>query len=176
MRLLPLSLLGLHLIAGAFAIEPTEVRTWTSTSGSRTEAKAVELTRNGTVKLVTSDDREIVLDIAELIRNDQALLEKHFREDEKAKAPAPGTGVIKGPLKADADTTYYLYLPANLDRTLRSPAMIWTQSDGAKAETLERLTDAADLLGMIIATPVEARNEGAVTLLNNLTHTNHVID
>jgi hypothetical protein len=159
--------------AVAGAVESTALRIWTSQTGSKVSAKAVELTPNGMVKLVTQNGRELVLGIEELSEPDQALLKKHFAQP--GVAPAGQQGTIEGPLKADADTTYFVFRPKDLNPQLKSPVMIWTQSEGARRETLERFQEAADLIGMIIATPVEARYEGTVTLLNNSAHTRDVL-
>ena len=177
MHLRPLAsfLLGLSMIGGALAIKPTEERTWTSTSGTKVTAVALELTKNGSVELETPDSRKITLGIDHFSQADQDFLEKHFRGSGDVAGPPLNTGTHRGPIEADADTSYYLYLPKDFDKSAKSPVMIWTQSDGAKKETLERFSEAADLLGMIIASPVEARNEGQVTLLNNLVHSNDVL-
>lgn len=177
MKFRPLArcLLGLSLVAGAFALTPTEVREWTSTTGSQITAKALELTPNGSVELETKDGRKLTLSLDDFTKVDQDFLEKHFRKDETKPGPQESTGEHRGPIKADADTSYFLYIPKDLDKSVRAPVMIWTQSDGGKADTLERFDEAADLLGMIIATPVEARNEGQVTLINNATHTKDVL-
>ena len=157
----------------AGAVEPTKLRIWNSKSGSKISAKASEMTQNGSIQLITKDDRELTLGIDEFSEEDQAFLEKHFRKKEIQFAANAGT--IKGPIRADAKTSYFVYTPKNLDPGTRAPAMIWTQSDGAKQETLQRFTEAADVLGMIIASPIEARHEGQVTLLNNFVHTRNVL-
>jgi hypothetical protein len=157
----------------AGAVEPTKSRFWTSKSGSKVVAKAVELAPNGMVKLVTDQGRELTLDILQLTEADQAFLSQHFRK--AAAAPGQNEGVVEGPLKADADTSYFLYRPRNLNPDMKAPLMIWTQAEGGRRKTLEPFREAADLLGMIIATPVEARFEGGVTLLNNSAHTRDVL-
>ena len=174
-RLLAPFLLGLPMIGGALDIKPTDERSWTSTSGTKVTAIALELTRNGSVELETPDGRKMTLGIDHFTKADQDFLEKHFRGSDAPAGPPPTTEIHRGPIKADADTSYYLYLPKDFDKSVKSPVLIWTQSDGAKKETLERFGKAADLLGMIIASPVEARNQGRVTLLNNLVHSNDVL-
>lgn len=176
MKFRPLApvLLAFSMLGSALALKPTEERVWTSSSGTKVKAVALELTKNGSVELETPDGRKMTLAIDEFSKADQDFLEKHFR-GEGHPLPAQKTGTHRGPIKADADTSYYLYLPKDFDKKAKSPVMIWTQSDGAKKETLERFSEAADLLGMIIATPIEARNEGQVTLLNNLVHSNDVL-
>ncbi len=173
MKFRPLATLILALSCHAGAVEPTGLRSWTSISGNRVTGKATEMTPNGSVQLVTKDGRELTIGIAEFSKADQAFLEEHFGR--KAPPQAVTTGIHRGPLKADADTSYHLYLPKDLDPELRSPVLIWTQSDGAKPGTLQRFSEAADVLGMIIASPVEARNEGQVTLINNMAHSRSVL-
>ena len=177
MHLRPLAsfLLGLSMIGGALAIKPTEERTWTSTSGTKVTAVALELTKNGSVELETPDSRKITLGIDHFSQADQDFLEKHFRGSGDVAGPPLNTGTHRGPIEADADTSYYLYLPKDFDKSAKSPVMIWTQSDGAKKETLERFSEAADLLGMIIASPVEARNEGFHFMAGGATSANRYL-
>jgi len=157
----------------AGAIEPTKFRIWTSKSGSKISAQASEMTQNGSIQLITKDGRELTLGIDEFSEKDQEFLEQHFKKKELQFAANAGT--LEGPVEADAGTSYFVYIPKNLDPETRAPVMIWTQSDGAKQETLQRFTEAADVLGMIIASPIEARHEGQVTLLNNFSHTRNVL-
>ena len=157
----------------AEAIEPTKLRIWNSKSGNKITAKASEMTQNGSIQLITEDGRELTLGIDEFSEEDQALLEKHFKKQKIQFAANAGT--LEGPIEADANTSYFVYTPKNLASATRAPVMIWTQSDGAKQETLQRFTEAADVLGMVIASPIEARHEGQVTLLNNFSHTRNVL-
>jgi hypothetical protein len=155
------------------AVEPTKLRIWNPKSGRKITAKASEMTQNGSIQLITEDGRELTLGIDEFSEEDQALLEKHFKK--KKIQFAANAGTLEGPVEADANTSYFVYTPKNLDPGTRAPVMIWTQSDGAKQETLQRFTEAADVLGMVIASPIEARHEGQVTLLNNFAHTRNVL-
>lgn len=155
------------------AVEPTELRIWTSKSGTEISAKAIEMTQNGSIQLATRDGRELTLGIDEFSDQDQAFLEKHFKK--KEFEAAGNSGRQEGPIKAGADTSYFIYIPRDLDPKSEAPVMIWTQSDGAKQETLQPFREAADVLGMIIASPIEARHEGQVTLINNLAHTRDVL-
>ncbi|MDA7609224.1 hypothetical protein N8660_02380 [Akkermansiaceae bacterium] len=157
----------------AEAIEPTKLRIWNSKSGNKIAAKASEMTQNGSIQLITKDGRELTLGIDEFSEEDQAFLEKHFKK--KKIQFAANAGTLGGPIQADAKTSYFVYTPKNLESGTRAPVMIWTQSDGAKQETLQRFTEAADVLGMVIASPIEARHEGQVTLLNNFGHTRNVL-
>ena len=63
----------------ARAVEPTKLRIWNSKSGSKISAKASEMTQNGSIQLITKDDRELTLGIDEFSEEDQAFLEKHFK-------------------------------------------------------------------------------------------------
>jgi len=173
MKFWPLAILLFALSSYAGAVEPTELRIWTSKSGSKISAKAIEMTKNGAIQLITKDGRELTLGIDEFSEQDQAFLEKHFKKKEVRLVANAGS--LEGPVKADADTSYFVYVPKDLDPGTCAPVMIWTQSDGAKAETLQRFSEAADVLGMIIASPIEARYEGQVTLLNNFAHTRDVL-
>ncbi|MDB4800164.1 hypothetical protein OAG42_01395, partial [Akkermansiaceae bacterium] len=82
----------------AGAVEPTKLRIWNSKSGSKISAKASEMTQNGSIQLITKDDRELTLGIDEFSEEDQAFLEKHFRKKEIQFAANAGT--IEGPIRA----------------------------------------------------------------------------
>ena len=118
----------------AEAIEPTKLRIWNSKSGNKIAAKASEMTQNGSIQLITKDGRELTLGIDEFSEEDQAFLENHFKK--KKIQFAANVGTLGGPIQADAKTSYFVYTPKNLESGTRAPVMIWTQSDGAKQETL----------------------------------------
>ena len=168
------SVLSLLLIYTSLADEPTAVREWTSSKGTKITARAVDLTERDLVTLETPDGQNIEIHLQQLSKQDQELLRTFFLSDrakiKNVKAGKLEPGSVLGPLKADGDTSYYLYLPSSYDKRIRSSVMIWTQADGGQRETLTHLRDAADLTGMVIATPVEARNEKESTLINNLSH------
>ena len=144
MHLRPLAsfLLGLSMIGGALAIKPTEERTWTSTSGTKVTAVALELTKNGSVELETPDSRKITLGIDHFSQADQDFLEKHFRGSGDVAGPPLNTGTHRGPIEADADTSYYLYLPKDFDKSAKSPVMIWMYSQGLYEGLASRTTEA----------------------------------
>ncbi|MDA7930014.1 SHD1 domain-containing protein, partial [Akkermansiaceae bacterium] len=80
MKFWPLAILLFALSSYAGAVEPTELRIWTSKSGSKISAKAIEMTKNGAIQLITKDGRELTLGIDEFSEQDQAFLEKHFKK------------------------------------------------------------------------------------------------
>ncbi|MEN8771923.1 MAG: hypothetical protein ABF382_00070, partial [Akkermansiaceae bacterium] len=61
----PLAYLLFALSSCAGAVEPTELRIWTSKSGTEISAKAIEMTQNGSIQLATRDGRELTLGIDE---------------------------------------------------------------------------------------------------------------
>lgn len=175
-RWLTSCLLGLSLISSALAVEPSPERQWVSSTGTKIIARAVDLSDQGLVTLETSDGRNIKLKFRQLSKPDQEFLLRFFKRAEEAnKNTGPKPGTVKGPIKADDDTSYYVYIPSSYRKEIRSSVMIWTQSDGGRRSTLEPLREAADLTGMVIATPVEARDEEQSTLANNLSHSTDVL-
>ncbi len=183
---IPGCLISLSLICASLAYRPTAEREWTSSKGTTITARAVDLTDRDMVTLETPEGREIELQLRQFSKVDQEFLVTFFRAerpdmkddrgpDGDSSDPDLEPGTLQGPLKADDDTSYYVYIPDSYDQRVRSSVMIWTQSDGGRRETLTHLRDAADLTGMVVATPVEARHEQESTLMNNLAHANDTL-
>lgn len=181
-RWLSYCVFGFFLTGSALANETTAVREWTSSRGTKVTARAVDLTDRDLVTLETSDGREINLQLSRFSKEDREFLvtffraeRPHLKKDVADNAGDGKAGTIMGPLKADDSTSYYVYVPKSYRKGTRSSVMIWTQADGGRRGTLAPLSNAADLTGMVIATPVEARNEKESTLANNLSHSNDVL-
>ena len=143
--------------------EWTEMRVWTSTTGSKVKAEASSLD-NGQVTLETDSGKKITLSIRKLIEADQKFLQAHFSKNhsgdsgEGAKLDANlVTGKIIGPIEADHDSTYHLYIPESLTSGVKAPLLFWTGGGGGKSEDLKRLINAAETIGMILAVSVEAK-------------------
>jgi len=146
----------LGLIHGA---EWTEMRVWTSTTGSKVKAEASSL-KNGQVTLETDGGKKITLSIRKLIKADQDFLIAHFSEDSPEEGELDEnlvTGKILGPIEADHDSHYYLYLPESLSAGVKAPLLLWTGGGGGKSEDLKRLINGAETAGMILAVSVEAK-------------------
>ena len=156
----------LILIGAMHGAEWTEMRVWTSTSGSKVTAEASSLT-NGQVTLETKSGKRITLSIRKLVEADQKFLEAHFSKEHDGN-PSKGakpdanlvTGKILGPIEADRDSSYYLYIPESLTSGIEAPLLLWTGGGGGKSDDLKRLINGAETIGMILAVSVEAKEGG----------------
>lgn len=144
--------------------EPTELREWTSTVGSKIEAKAIGLS-DGKVTLKTGNGRTLVLALTKLSKEDGDFLKEHFKPEPldapSFKAPSLDhpLGEIVGPIEAAEGSSYYLYLPKTLADGAKAPLLFFTGPKPSKASTLERFTSAAELTGMVLAASVESKNQ-----------------
>ena len=153
----------LMLVGVACGSEWTEMRVWTSTTGSKVKAEASSLS-NGQVTLETDSGKKITLSIRKLIKADQDFLTAHFSKDHSGDSDGGTaldanliTGKILGPIEADHDSTYHLYIPESLTGGVKAPLLLWTGAGGGKSEELKRLINAAEVAGMILAVSVEAK-------------------
>ena len=131
----------LILMGAVRGAEWTEMRVWTSTSGSKVTAEASSLTK-GQVTLETKSGKRITLSIRKLVEADQKFLEAHFSKEHDANrghAAKPDanlvTGKILGPIEADHDSSYHLYIPESLTKGIEAPLLLWTGGGGEKART-----------------------------------------
>lgn len=169
MKFLLLFLVSLLSLAAA---EPTEVREWTSSVGSKIEGKAMSLSE-GKVTLKTTAGRTLVLPLAKLSKEDGEFLLEHFKP-EPVKAPifeAPvldyPLGEVVGPIQASDDSSYFLYLPKSLAAGADAPLFFFTGPNPSKKKTLERFISAAELTGMVLAASVESKNQTNAFEINN---------
>lgn len=65
------------LTATSLVAQPTENRSWTSTAGTKLEAKAISLSNDDTT-LETEDGRNLKIKLSQLVPEDRAFLKKHF--------------------------------------------------------------------------------------------------
>ena len=96
-------LVFLTLVTFVAAQDLSELRQWTSTSGSQLEAKLVSLdVTKGTVKLMTADGKEFNIAIGLLVEADRDLLKK-WHEANPPKVSEP-TAPIAAPSAAPSQT------------------------------------------------------------------------
>lgn len=154
------------LVMSGFALgKPTEMRQWTSAVGTTLEAKAIEL-KGKSLTLTDATGRTLTLQLEQLSAADQEFIIDHFAEKleiEPASDLAHPLGQTVGPLSADGDTTYHLYLPKSLVADRQAPVLIFTSPMGGKPHALNRYIPAAELTGMVLAVVVESRNGQPVT-------------
>jgi hypothetical protein len=154
------------LSAGA---APTEPREWTSSSGTRIQARAVAV-QNGVVQLQTAEKRLLKVPLDKFSGDDQALLRKHFAivaADEIPPAPtleedtgiSLPKGVAQGPIEAGPGSSYHLYIPKSLPRGRKHPLMMILNPHHGNNGTLARYQPGAERNGWILITSVESANE-----------------
>ncbi len=196
-NLLPRLLAAILLFNSALAIEETVEREWTSVKGTKITAKATDLTDRDMVTLETDEGKTINIHLRKLSKDDQEFLRLFFRaerdeideeeieddedldddddRDDGFEKLTFSPGELTGPVKATPSTSYYIYQPEEFQKDIKASVMIWTQNNGGKADTLRHLVEAADLAGMVLIVPVEAKKEKEVTLINNLAHANDAL-
>lgn len=156
-------LLLLLSILPLMSAEPTAVREWTSSVGSKIEGQAVGFS-GGQVTLKSTTGRSIKLPLAELSLEDQALILDHFKPEpiKGASFDAPTLdqplGKIVGPIKASGNSSYFLYLPTTLADGENAPLLFYTGSATANKKTLSRFISASELTGIVLAASVESKN------------------
>ena len=148
---------------------PTELRAWTSSSGTRIDARAISV-ENGVVHLQSPDNRVLRVPLAKFSGEDQAFLRKHFaivQVDEIPPAPAlveddsitQPKGQALGPISAGEGSTYHLYIPKSLPRGRKHPLMMILNPHHGNNGTLTRYQAGAERNGWILITSVESANE-----------------
>ena len=150
--------------------EPTDSRSWTSTSGSTVEGKVLSI-EAGKANLERADGPVVQVPLELFVEEDRAILEKHF----KVEAPKPGEaaassatpaeglpyeqGTIFGPIDTGNNATYHLYLPKSLKKDRKAPLLFYTDSQGGKnPHYLKKIIEGAELCGWIMAMSVESKN------------------
>ncbi|MDB4673370.1 SHD1 domain-containing protein [Verrucomicrobiales bacterium] len=160
----------LVLLAPVFsgAAEP-ELRTWTSTSGSKMEARFLSL-QQGVITLVRSNGKRLTLKVAQLSEEDQVFvkdLQKKLDEGPRGEAKISGIdatpGEISEPIAClQSEWHYRLYLPEAFHTGREWPVwFVMSPGGGSKSSSLERYIAGAERLGCILALSVESRNKFA---------------
>lgn len=148
---------------------PTELRAWTSSSGTRIQAQAT-VVQDGVVQLLTTDQRLLKVPLDKFAADDQALLRKHFgivaadgippaaalQEDTSISLPK---GQPQGPIEAGPGSSYHLYLPKSLPQGRKHPLMMILNPHHGNNGTLTRYQPGAERNGWILITSVESANE-----------------
>jgi len=149
--------------------EPTETRTWTSSVGSSFEAKAIALS-GGKVALIGSNGKKLNVALTKLSAEDQAFLKKHFRAKPKPPTDLPvPLGVMSQAIKADQDSSYFVYLPKSLDSEVPAPVLLFQSPVGGGRGPIMRMRRAAEITGIALASAIESKN--ASSRATNLSHT-----
>lgn len=170
------------------AEEPTALREWTSTSGSKINASATKCNAK-TVFFKTDTGRELEVGLDLIIEKERNLLIKHFnlegtvrmpgrpihsstpKHDEELPYPK---GEISGPIKTGDGSTYFLYVPTTLKKDQPAPLIFLTQPGGGGKNRIAAYKAAVERLGYVLAISVESKNNSPIQ--KNHEHTKRCIN
>ena len=173
MRSSILLLVSLVLIWGSRAAgEDVDWRTWTSTAGTKIEAKLVERTRDAVVLEQKSNGRRLTVKLSQLSQADLDFIGETPAEPEDP-AEVGDTVVVGVDAKPGATSaeivcvddpkwTYYVYLPKTFHTAKKWPVWFIMSAGGGKGGgALNRYKEGADRLGCILALSVQSKNSFA---------------
>lgn len=178
------------LLVGHALAEPTESRTWTSTSGTEVTGVAVSV-GGGKVKLELSDGRKLEVPVDKLSEGDREFLAGHFgKEAESGPAAGEGegsgaalvtdglahpVGQVVGPIDAGGGSHYFVYVPKSLRKGRLAPLLHFNGSGGGNADIVSRHIEGAEINGWIVAANVESMN-GPGHPLENHEHARRTVE
>lgn len=150
---------------------PTEQRTWTATNGKTVTGSVLSIEGNKAVMKKENGDT-IKVPISVFTEEDKEFLKKHFASEPEETAAAetkdsgakPATGLphpqgeVVGPIAANGESNYFLYIPKTLKDGRKAPLMFRTDATGGNKGALQKYAAAAELNGWIIAISVESKN------------------
>jgi len=145
------------------------VRTWTSKSGQRINAKGITLT--GSYLLLEKDDgSKARINIRRLIKEDQDYANHHFQKKTPARItrtlqarnvelPWP-SGEITEEIKTERDPqwSYHVYLPKSFHMNKKWPVMFVMGPGGGSKGKLRRYVKGAEENNWILAMSIQSRN------------------
>ncbi|QJE95782.1 hypothetical protein [Luteolibacter luteus] len=154
--------LALFYLLFSFVLQaaPTELKPWKSKAGTTLEAKAVTV-ENGEVSFERKDGKTLKVPLDKLADADRKALEEHFKVDATGNA-APDLGHPQGETSGPIDaggSKYFVYLPKSLKGGRKYPLLFYTASGGGSKDTLNALTEGAEICGWVVACSVESKNE-----------------
>lgn len=143
-----------------------DMRTWKAADGKSTVDASMEKVEGAQVVLRTKDGRKVSVPIDKLCEADQKYIEE---QTEKSVSDGSSTssanlklpyeqGVVVGPIEADSDSHYLLYLPRSLTPDQEVPLLFFTHSMGGSSYLLDQIKEGAELTGWIMAISVESKN------------------
>lgn len=163
------SLFAFIVLFGLSNAAPTQSRTWTSTAGTSLEASAQEFA-DGSIVFQRGDGTTLKVPLDKLIEDDQVILIDHFA----IPVPKPGEpfgsslpqasglpyalGEVHGPIDADGEAKYFLYLPTTLKEGRKAPVIFWSNFSPANAALTRRMIIGAELTGTIAAASADSKN------------------
>jgi len=144
--------------------EPTAVRSWLSTAGTKIEAKATAC--DGTIATFeTPSGRVLKVDLDKLAPADRELLQNHFSKGSSgatSEATPPADlgqplGSVVGPIEAKG-SHYFLYLPKSLKADRKAPLLFFTHAGGGDKGRMKPMLEGSEICGWIVAMSVESKN------------------
>ncbi len=147
-------------------------REWQSTSGHKTEAKAVSATLT-TVTLELVSGKRITLPLEKLVAGDREAILSHFSLSPlKQGEPVRSTslpidaaetehpiGKVEGPIESAPGSHYFIYLPKSLKQDRPAPLLHFNGSGGGNAGQMARYIGGCERFGWILVASQESSNK-----------------
>lgn len=145
-------------------LSAAEVRTWTSTAGTKLEAELVGVER-GSAVLKKANGSTIKVKLKLLVDEDQKLVREFEKEQSKGETVIEELGANAGAYsgkiqcKSDDQWHYFLYLPKQFHTGKKWPVcFVMSPQGGGHPNTLNRYRAASDRFGVVMALSVESKN------------------
>lgn len=185
----------LFALLTAGLVSAAGIRSWSSSDGkSKIEASYVSSDGRDVV-LKTTAGKEISVPVSRLSSADRIYIAEQRRNPEPAstetttiqlkeiKQNPPKNlpyklGEIIGPIEADSDAHYLLYLPTTLREGRKAPLLFYTHSGGGNRNLLEPIIKGAELNGWVLAVSMESRNSYDVSrsMKSSKESVEHILD
>jgi len=157
-----LLLWGVGLFPGGGGASAAEMRTWTSTSGSKIEAKLAGVAGN-LVTLENAEGRTMRVQLHQLSVADQVYVANP--PEERGSPSVEGIDAQPGRIsprivcQTDANWSYHVYLPKEFHDGREWPVwFIMSPGGGKNGKALKRYIKGAEALGCVLALSVESKN------------------
>lgn len=144
--------------------EPGEMRTWTSVSGAKIEARLVEQ-NSFNVVLEQEDGKKLKIALQKISKADRKYIEMlEVKEYETEPAPPEQYAVPLGKTSAeikcekDAQWSYYIFMPPNFNLSRKWPVMFIMSPGGGGVGNINNYMEGAKKNGWILAVSVQSKN------------------
>ncbi|MEM6916318.1 MAG: hypothetical protein AAF491_07090 [Verrucomicrobiota bacterium] len=164
---------NIALWAPHFSSSEESLRVWTSIAGTTVEAKPVGFQAGKVALMREGTDQALVVEASELSEADLRYLHTLYAGD-PSLPPLPGEvqisglaptefselalGEVHGPVSADNQSSYFVYLPQSLKKDRLAPVLMITMPNGGTADQVRQLTEVSERFGIVLASVVESRN------------------
>ena len=152
--------------------DPTELRSWKSTSGHSIKAKALKV-ENGKVHLKREDGRVVKVPLSKFVEADEIFLTKHFKlskntaggssvskpdEGESADDLPYPLGKVTSEVECGDGAHCYLYFPKSLRKGAKHPILFIMSPGGGNPGIARRYMDGAERNRWILAVSKQSKN------------------